>query len=592
LKRLVIFLLILLPLLIGLVVALPFILTSDAMRLEFAKRISIVSGMDIALNGPVNLSIFPDLGMVAEDVALTSAAGDISVSVRKLVSGVKLATIFSDKVEITGIEMTGPRIEIDEVSTPVTDGADTGSPTESSSDPFQSAVDLLERLSLNEFIIKDGVFVSRGSDGSESIVSDINIELQAPDLDQRLVLVASAVSNGQRISVEGSLASLRPILQRQPSRADLSITMQPAPHPALADIKISGDIQLVDDGSYQIANGIFSSLGQPLRMDVLYRPNIRPGDRPYIYAALKADKVDLGAIEKQVSKGSTQETALKKGSKKSTTIDFGPLRGFDADVKVDIGQFIMDGIRVSDIGLQAVLKNGNLALDIGNLKVANGSMSGQLEVDIKQKKPTVRASLSASSLAISHLAKLADVEIPAEGNLDINIGLAFKGVDETSVRDSFNLAGTVKIARGRATISALAPLGKSAETISGLNVSVKIENIQKPVAINGKMIWKGEAIKFASRVNPRDFIVGKAGNVSFTLESKRLAGKFNGKVSTAGSANGKVNLTTKSVDRLLVWLGQAGDTGLKGFSYNGGINLTPDRFQFSKAQIVLNGIKA
>ncbi|MFK5979267.1 MAG: AsmA family protein [Rhizobiaceae bacterium] len=602
-KKIFVSLFVLALILAGALFILPLLLTSDAMRQEFSSRVSSISGMDIELNGPVNFSIIPDFGVVAEQVKLSAPDQSFSVSAAKIVAGVSFSSIFSGQIEITGLDIRQPEFFIDESISPSPSqnkaAASSGASGENSEnkDPFASAVSTLERLAINRLTISDGTFISKAIDDTLSVVTDIEMELRAPSLDDQVELTFSANSDGQHLSLDASIDALRPILQRQPSGINIALKMEPAPHPALSDLTLKGIIQLHEDGSYQISDGRFSTLGHPLRIDALYRPGIRP----YGSLSLHADSVELGAIKQAVSFADNNASAENPSSPAGTapkaagsTKGLSALAGFDGDLKLTIGSFSMDGAEIRNINLQAVLKQGALKAKLGNATIANGKVSGALNTDFNSKSPTFQGSMTASALDLTDIARLANADIPLKGNLGLNIGYAFRGLDEDAIKNSFNFAGTIGISKGTLSVPALegADLGKGAGTISELNVQATIKHIQKPVTVKGKLNWQGEAVSFTTQVSPRGFIQDGSGAMTLAIASSKLKAKFAGNMNLSGALNGKASVSTSSLGGVMAWLGQGQNSALRDFAYSGDIRIDPNNFKFSKSSITLNGNRA
>ncbi|MCF6322082.1 MAG: AsmA family protein [Rhizobiaceae bacterium] len=589
-KKLVTSLLVFVTIVLGIVFALPLLLSTQTMRQEFSSKISTVSGMDIELGGPVSFSVFPDLGVVARDVRLASPQGDFSVAVSKIVAGVKLTSLLSGNVEITALSLNQPKIMIDESASQenISQENTDNNQENINGDPFASAAEQLERLSLNRLSIFDGSFTSVARDGTRSEVSQINATLSAPSLDSQISLVLSAIMDGQSISIDATLAALRPILQRQPSSFELAIKLDPAPHPALSDLTASGTILLGEDGSYQISQGLFTSLEQPLRLDGLYRP----GQRPYGSLSLQAERVDLGIIQRATSATDKNPNINTPETANAPVADFSTLLGFDANISINIGEFVMDNVKVRDIDVAMALNDGLLNIDLGNAKVAKGSIGAVLNADFNDEQPTIRGSLKASELGISDLAKLANTEIALTGNLAMDIAYAFRGISEKAIKDSFNMAGTVQLSNGTVVVPQLKNLVDTAGKITGIDVTANITHFQKPVDLKGKLNWNGETITLGMQVAPYQFINSNAGPLTAAISSRKFNGKFSGDINFDGAVLGRAEITTGSLGALMGWLGQGNNRDLKSFSYNGNISADSNSFAFDKATILLNDNKA
>ena len=588
-KKLFLSILLLLILLVGSVFLLPLVLSSDTAREQFSERMSTISGMEIALDGPVSFSVFPDLGLVAKNVKLSSPGDDFSVSILKVVSGVSLSSVLSGKLEITGFSLSQPEIIIDQ-SRQQHQPADGKQKSGDNNDLFASAVELFEKLSLNRFEVSNGRLILRSADGVEDVVSNINILLLAPSLDGEIKLDFDTLKGGRQITSTVSLAALRPILKRQPSLIEIALKIIPPPHPALADLSVRGKILLDEDGSYQLIDGALVSLEQPLRLDALYRP----GKRPYVNLKIAAENIDFGTVEK-ISSGSQDTDGGSSGNNVlSNDVYLRPLLDVDADVNIVIDHFSMDGAEIRQINLQAALKDGSLDVNLGNAEIANGSIAAQATARLDDQNPSVQGNFSAVSLGIGRLAKLANTKPPLTGVLGLNIGYAFQGLDAKSIKESFNFAGTVSLSDGAVIIPALGELGlgPSAARISALNITANIQHAQKPVDIKAGMNWNGEAIRLNGLVTPHGFFKNGSGPITLSIDSNRFVADYSGNASIFGVLNGDAKLSTKSLSGLLAWLGRSKNEELKGFSYSGKVKLDSNRFAFEQARISLNDINA
>ncbi|TIV76207.1 MAG: hypothetical protein E5V93_12490, partial [Mesorhizobium sp.] len=64
-------------LVVGLLFLLPALVSTDWVRAELGRQLSSATGMSIRLDGPVRLSLLPRLAVVADDISLSTGAGDI-----------------------------------------------------------------------------------------------------------------------------------------------------------------------------------------------------------------------------------------------------------------------------------------------------------------------------------------------------------------------------------------------------------------------------------------------------------------------------------------------------------------------------------
>src|SRR5690606_11991959 len=124
-------------------------------------------------------------------------------------------------------------------------------------DPVASLVNVLERLAVNRFTVENGSLLISDGAGDANMISAIDADLKAPDLDSEVAFSLAATQGGRQAQLDGSLSALRPILQRQPAKIVLEARIKPAPSPLLASLKASGEIRMNENGSYQVRGGQF-----------------------------------------------------------------------------------------------------------------------------------------------------------------------------------------------------------------------------------------------------------------------------------------------------------------------------------------------
>ncbi len=586
-KKILVTLVVLVSIIAGVVFTLPYILSSDSLRAGLSERVSSISGLTIDLGGPVNFSVFPDLGVVASDVKLAKPDGSLDVAMSKIVASVKFLPLLSGNVEITGLYLTQPVIKVLEIEGQEV-VEDTAPSKDKTIDPFASAVEQLEKLSLQSFTISDGKFSSTSLDGTHTLVENINVQLSAPSLDGEISLSLAATIEGRDIALSSNIAALRPLLQRAPSRVDMALNMDPSPHPLLKEIKASGIILLGADGTYQISDGLFTSSGQPLRLDALYRP----GSRPYASLSLNAKSVNLSNVETSPPNTPSKNPAAKteNSNPQSSAPDFTFARDFDADISVKIDSLVIDNIEAREIDLNLNLKNGVLNADLGNARIADGSIAIVLATDFSPDMPVTRGTLIASSLAVEKLARLAKVSSPVSGNLAMKTSYAFIGLSPATIPNSFNIAGGVDFLNGTVLLPQLKNISASATKITDLNFSANIKSTQKPIEIQGNLNWNGEAINYSARIAPHEILKSDTGPLKFNVKSAKFQTDFSGEVDLNGSAFGKLKFSTGSLGQLLAWVGQGENPDLKAFSFAGEFGANNKRARFEDARISFNDI--
>jgi AsmA protein len=541
-----------------------------------------VSGAEIAFNGPIHFSIVPDFGIVIEDMSYATADGAASVTAARSVASVDLMSVFSSQVRITGIALESPRILLGEAS-----GAAQPAPAEAGGgDIFETLAGFLERLSIDQVVVSDGEVASRRGDGIEPIASAIDLRLSVPGVDRPASLTVSGLMNGSKVEVSTEIGSLRDLLARQPAAFKFSSKLDQPPHPLLANLSASGNIQLAEDGSYRISGGEIDSSGQKMRLDVSYAP----GDRPFVMA-----RVDAGDLDYSDFQPAGEAAATEGGA--STGAQPGPnlagLRNIDADVELRAASIKAGDALAKDVVLGAQLRNGQLNASAKSAAIAGGSFAASLATDVNGDRPQSSGSLDVSAIDIGQVLKLAGQSAPVSGKVSSQLQYAFWGANVEDIRNSINVRGTVSVGGGRVQVAQLAGLaGAGSDVSDALELTAKVDDVRQPLSLSGTARWNGEALGFAATMALADLLWGQPGKLAVDLKSQPLNANFSGTLSAEGAVAGKADVSAPSLSRALGWLGQSTGTPLGRFNFSGGVSVSSSEVAMTEASISLDDMGA
>jgi AsmA protein len=142
----------------------PLLISAEDVRNRVFAEIEGATGYRLTVNGPVHISVFPSLKLVAEDVGVAESAGAGTIDLataKQLRFGLALAPLLSGRVQVTEMALIKPVITVPE---PKAKAAATGEPDTGAAGP--SIATALQSLSLDSLLIEDGTVILRGQGGN------------------------------------------------------------------------------------------------------------------------------------------------------------------------------------------------------------------------------------------------------------------------------------------------------------------------------------------------------------------------------------------------------------------------------------------
>lgn len=569
-------------------VVLPSFVSSDWMRAELSRQLSSATGSSIELKGPVRLSVIPHLAVVAENVSLDAEGDGVTAEIGEVAGSVTLSSLWSDRLHVKEVRLTRPVVVIRQksVNAAAADDGGGGNGAAKPNDPLAALVAFLERSAIDTISITEGTLRQVKDSGASEVVSDLDVTLQAPDIDGELSLSAGARLKDQRYQIALSVSPLRPLLERRPADLSLSVEADPVLAPGLTELKASGQVALNSNGSYQIRGGKLLVGEEELSLDALFIP----GDRPRFLADLSADQLDFSAFVETSASGSSKSAG--QSEKQSPSAGLQALAGFDADVSVNVGAITVNDISAADVALTATLKDGLLTTRLEHLGIDAGGISAEITADVRKGEPTFKGRVASKGLDIAKLASLAGQSVPLSGTLAMDTGFAFRGLGGDTFRKTVNASGTASLRD--ATFVAPGISDPSMSEVKIRKLAVKIDDLTKPVLLSGNLVWRGKAADADLRLPVRDLLSGTVpGELPLKLDLRMPEATLSleGKAALAGSYVGKVNFAAADMRALLAWIGQGGGDSVEQFAFKGEVNASASGVEFQKATLSVNGVE-
>jgi len=459
---------------IAAVLVAPLFISAEDVRNKVFAEIEGATGYRLTVNGPVHISAFPSLKLVAEDVGVAQSAGagttDLATA-KQLRFGLALAPLLSGRVQVTEMALIKPIITMPEPK------AKTAAPAGDTGAAGPSIATALQSLSLDSLLIEDGTVILRGEGGSPG--KRIEIETLVASLPSHtgpLSLDLKARIDGKPLGVVSSIASFGPFLDGTPSQLLLDVDAPAQFPPRLAlmgTATYTGDILALD--------ALSARAGEAMVQGVV-SANLS-GAVPHIKASLNGDRLDLDTL--LGGSGNTSAASGEGGGASGWSdaeIDFSALKSVNAQLNLSVEQLSYGTIDAGPINIRASVAGGKLKVEMPNFQLYGGVGTGVLTVDATGKSPVQAFRFSLSNLdAYPFLDAVAGFQ-RIEGKAAIAIDLTASGASQRTMVSALNGTAKFEFTDG---------------AIRGINVAKMVRNLSS-ATLSGWQEGEAEKTDFAS----------------------------------------------------------------------------------------------
>ena len=437
----------------------PLFISTDGLRDSLFAQVESATGYRLRVSGPLHVSLFPSLDLVAEDVGIApgGAANTAEIAkARSLHFGLQLSALFGGRVKMTEVALIDPVIAVPAAQKITKTGAGESAPQFEAG----SASSALKSLSLDKLVIKNGTLILPGSGGVPGKrIEAFNLNASLPAAEETLNFDGSAVVDGKSIKAAGSVGSLGQLLDGEAVPVSLTIDTPSYLGEQVVFNGIAthrGDSLVISQFSARAgdnsATGSASYKGNILTLHPL---NISAssnalsgsvaadlsGAVPAVNAAFAGQAIDLDAL---LGKPGVAAASDGQGSAgwSDARIDFSALRSVTAKLKLTAVELTYHNTKISQAALQATISGGKLNATLPSFKLYDGAGALALDVDASGQTPTQRIHLSLVGLnAYPFLKDTAGFE-NIEGTGAISFDLTAGGASQRTIVAA--LTGTAK----------------------------------------------------------------------------------------------------------------------------------------------------
>jgi AsmA protein len=184
----------------------PLFISTEDLRNQLFAQVESATGYRLRVSGPVQLSLFPSLDLVAEDVGIAQPASGSKAefaTTKKLRFGLLLSGLLDGKVRMTHVTLIDPVIAVPQ-GKPNSAAGQTGAP-EAAGSGGKSVAETLKGLSLDKLRITNGTLILPASGQTTGRrLEKLNLEASLPAYDKPLSFDASGVFDGKATHAVGA----------------------------------------------------------------------------------------------------------------------------------------------------------------------------------------------------------------------------------------------------------------------------------------------------------------------------------------------------------------------------------------------------
>jgi AsmA protein len=445
------------------------LLNRDALRASVEAQIRAVTGLDLVVNGDIEIAIFP--GYVAfHDVGLKGggASAEPALSVDVLTANLRLLPLLLHRFEISDVMILRPTIRV----VLEADGISNWTPfIDTIADAMKPGAD--NHVSFSEIRVQDGVltYEDASSRVSEKL-DDIDLSLAWPSISRSFAATGQFDWRGER--VDGSISVGDFVAALSGDQSSLKARIASAPLKLAFDGAVAHRTSLMMEGTVTVdspslrnamrwtgqappGSGGFGRFALKARANVvgpsiaLTNVNLEldgnaaegvmtyaNNNRQTLQATLAAGNVDLTPY---ISTFRLLASGARDWNRQG--FDLKPLSSTDVDMRLSAARVTVGATKLGRTALGATLHGGALALSIGEAQMYGGIARGSFSVarsdmaaDVKAQFQLTDVDLQASAAELFGIDKLS-----GRGNL--NVSLTASGASPFGLAQSIDGTATL-----------------------------------------------------------------------------------------------------------------------------------------------------
>ena len=484
-------------LLVGAIVALPFLIPADVLEEQIETAASEALGRQVTIEGAPDISVFPTRARV-QGLVVANADGFSAphlLAVESADIGVKLLPLLSSRVEVTQFNLEAPDIRLEAKP----DGSVNwllGAPSTEDDAPGTDEPTALPDIRLGTVNVNNGTVTYDTGTGTVYEATDTDIVLTMNSLDEPLTIDGTMTLQGEPATLGMRMSTPRRFAES--NEADLALNMSVGQNSAETTLSLrqgltfTGELDVdvpalrslmalvgaeldTPNGFRRVrlkgpVSGDLTQLSFGEDTEVTFDDISGTGQVTISIAnptPMITGNVALGALDTRpyLPAEPEQMTALREGEAaafppwSTDPMDFSALGAVDADLTVSATQILLPSLEIGPSTLSLRIDNRDLTATVSQMALYEGQGTGTLGMNLRGRSPRLDANFELTSVNIGAFAEDFLGVDRLQGTGRVNIDLDTAGASqEAFVR---NLTGTAGISLDNGTLQGV-NLGKIA----------------------------------------------------------------------------------------------------------------------------------
>ncbi len=487
-RRLAVIVLVVVAVIGAITIAVPFLISSDAVKKSISDQITHWTGRTFTFTGEARLALFPYLTVRLQDARLASPPGmgdEPFIAAEAMIGKVEILPLFLGRLKFAEFRLVNPTInlEVDAAGNPnwildqgvvgtLASKGDSELPGDDPSPPTPRAEVILGR-----FLVRDGtVNLTDARNGTNEVLSDVDVAINWRSTADAARGNGSFVWRGEAVSFRGEIGAPLTLLAGGDSSLRVSVEATPA------NLSFEGMARQFD--GMQVEGDVRLSVPSVARFadwtGVL-------GETALIHAASISGRVQWAAARLDMSEmtidldGNAGEGALTatmvdgkpglQGTLDFARFDFTPqlaalaaavdsegawqgdpialplVTASDLDLRLSAGQAVIGATEIGPVAASLLVKDGSMRIEVGEAHFGNGMVEGGVVAELRDGVLSGTASLKADGIPANEAAALLGIS-GVTGTAEATADLAASGATWGDLAADVSGSGSLRVTEG------------------------------------------------------------------------------------------------------------------------------------------------